>query len=553
MGEEEEHIALRVEPLDMQCRELNEKYMAPVSYNMNNMFITDWDEDDFANLDFYDIFERFYEETYGKNCPYTMSDDLSVGNEYDIPADEFENVIMQHFKVSPEELHTLLRYDTDKNIYTYRPRGFDEFDYVEVPYPEVTAFETNDDGSLTLTVNAVFPNDNTSKLFSHKVTVAEENGKIYYRSNEILGDEEINLWWHADRLSDEEWNENYKGGVDAADDYSWMIPQADHENFTEEEKKQIEEDTLRNVTKVWEFINQPRISVLEALGQLGVIATTDGANTQNGEKFNPFYDDYLSGKSGMVTIFKVYDDGVIGSITFLNRDEEIQSYYVGVKPGANGEPCISEKSVQEIASVKYTPKGYFIYEYKDPMLHAGSHGYFRLSPMSDECRSLTDRFLKYLDFQKYKLMVCDWDEKTVNELLMPGMFEDFYYIKYSEAYRDSFDSIPADLFEEVMTTYLPVTVSDLRKAYEYNETSGTYSQETVYNSPYPPFLEVTDYKYNADGTITLYADGVWPDYDSDHAFTNEIVVKPFKDGTFRILSNDVTEQELKLPPVAYTK
>ena len=553
MGEEEEHIALRVEPLDRQCRELNEKYMAPVSYNMNNMFITDWDEDDLAGLDFYDIFERFYEETYDKNCPYTMSDDLSVGNEYDIPADEFENVIMQHIKVSPEELHMLLRYDDDKNIYIYRPRGFDEFDYVEVPYPEVTAFETNDDGSLTLTVNAVYPNDNTSKLFSHKVTVADENGKIYYRSNEILGDEELDLWWHADRFSDDEWNEYYKGGADAEDDYSWMIPQADHENFTEEEKKQIEEDTLRNATEVWEFTKQPRTYVLEALGDLGVIATTNDADAQNGEKFNPFYDDYLNGKPGMITIYKVYDDGVIGSVTFLYRDEEIQSYYIGIKSGTDGGPCISEKVVQEIADIKYTPKGYFIYEYKDPMLHAGSHGYFRLSPMSDECRSLTDRFLKYLDFQKYKLMVCDWDEKTVHEFLMPGMFEDFYYIKYGEAYRDSFDSIPADLFEEVMTTYLPVTVSDLRKAYEYNETSGTYSQETVYNSSYPPFLEVTDYKYNADGTITLYADGVWPDYNSDHAFTNEIIVKPFKDGTFRILSNDVTEQELELPPVAYTK
>ena len=161
--------------------------------------------------------------------------------------------------------------------------------------------------------------------------------------------------------------------------------------------------------------------------------------------------------------------------------------------------------------------------------------------------------MKYLDFQKYKLMVCDWDEETVHELLMPGMFEDFYYIRYGEAYRDSFASIPADLFEEVMTTYLPVTVADLRKAYEYDETAGTYRQETVYNSPYPPFLEVTDYKYNVDGTITLYADGVWPDYNSDHAFSNEIVVKPFKDGTFRILSNDVTEQELKLPAVAYIK
>ena len=214
MSEEEEHIALRVEPLDEQCRELCEKYMTPVSYNLNNMFITDWDEDDFAGLDFYDIFDRFYMETYGKNCPYTMSDDLSVGNEYDIPADEFENVIMQHIKVSPEELHMHLRYDANKNIYIYRPRGFDEFDYAEVPYPEVAAFETNDDGSMTLMVNAVYPNENTSKLFSHKVTVADENGRIYYLSNEILGDEELNLWWHGDRLSDDEWNEYYKGGDD---------------------------------------------------------------------------------------------------------------------------------------------------------------------------------------------------------------------------------------------------------------------------------------------------------------------------------------------------
>ena len=304
--------------------------------------------------------------------------------------------------------------------------------------------------------------------------------------------------------SDKEYS---KGGDDAADDYSWMIPRAEHENFTEEEKKQIEEDTLRAATDVWDlyenitidqlpssfgsgitdFTKEQRLSVLEALGDLGVIATTDDANTQNGEKFNLFYDGYLNGKPGMVTIYNVSDDGLIGSSTFLYRDEEIQSYYVEVKPGADGQPCVLGKNVQEIAAIKYTPKGYFIYEYKNPMLHASAFGYFRLSPMSDECRSLTDRFLKHLEFQKYKLMVCDWNEETVHELLMLGMFEDFYFIKYHEGYRDSFDAIPGDLFEEVMTTYLPVTVSDLRKAYEYNETTGTYSQETVYNSPYPPY------------------------------------------------------------------
>ena len=210
MSEEEEHIALRVEPLEEKCRKLCEKYMMPISYGLNNIFIINWNENDYSNLDFYDIFERFYKEIYGKNCPYTMNDDLSVGNEYKISADEFEHVIMQHFRVSSKELQLLLRYDVERNVYIYRPRGFEEFDYAEVPYPEVVAYEENADGSETLTVNAVYPNGNTSKIFSHKVTVIEEDGKIYYLSNEILGDKELNLWWHADRLSDDEWNEYYK-------------------------------------------------------------------------------------------------------------------------------------------------------------------------------------------------------------------------------------------------------------------------------------------------------------------------------------------------------
>ena len=34
---------------------------------------------------------------------------------------------------------------------------------------------------------------------------------------------------------------------------SWLIPQADHDNFTVEEKKQIEADTLLAATEVWDI------------------------------------------------------------------------------------------------------------------------------------------------------------------------------------------------------------------------------------------------------------------------------------------------------------
>ncbi|MCI8502547.1 MAG: ATP F0F1 synthase subunit B, partial [Dorea sp.] len=50
--------------------------------------------------------------------------------------------------------------------------------------------------------------------------------------------------------------------------------------------------------------------------------------------------------------------------------------------------------------------------------------------------------------------------------------------------------------------------------------------------------------------ITLIVDGVWPDYNSDLAFRNKVVVRPFEDGTFQYLSNSIEEMELELPEAA---
>ena len=101
-----------------------------------------------------------------------------------------------------------------------------------------------------------------------------------------------------------------------------------------------------------------------------------------------------------------------------------------------------------------------------------------------------------------------------------------------------------------MTTYFPVSVEQLRKHCKYDEDSNSYEYEMNNASLYPPFGEVVKYTENEDGTITLIVDGVWPDYNSDCAFTNKIVVQPFEDGTFRYLSNAIEQKELELPPIA---
>ena len=55
-----EHTALRVMPLDEKCREWNRKYLLPVGYGQNNLFLCDWTESDYGDLDLYDIFDKFY-------------------------------------------------------------------------------------------------------------------------------------------------------------------------------------------------------------------------------------------------------------------------------------------------------------------------------------------------------------------------------------------------------------------------------------------------------------------------------------------------------------
>ena len=130
------------------------------------------------------------------------------------------------------------------------------------------------------------------------------------------------------------------------------------------------------------------------------------------------------------------------------------------------------------------------------------------------------------------------------------MYEDVYRISTGENLKTEGWKIPAEEYERIMTTYFPVSVEQLREHCGYDEGSNSYEYEMIYASPYPPFGEVVDYTQNTDGTITLIVDGVWPDYNSDLAFRNTVVVQPFEDGTFRYLSNSIEQIELELPPIA---
>lgn len=211
MNDVPERAALRVEPIDEKCRELNRQYILPIGYERNNMFIVDWSEDDFGELDFYDLFDIFYLPVYHQRVPYVPDENLQVGVVYRIPKEEFETVIFPYFKIDSETLQSKTTYFSEDAAYEYKPRGFYEIEYPEMPYPEVVNYVDNNNGTMTLTVNVVFPDQMISKVYAHEVTIRPlDDGGVQYVSNRMIPSEDnYGQTWNVPRLTEEEWEERY--------------------------------------------------------------------------------------------------------------------------------------------------------------------------------------------------------------------------------------------------------------------------------------------------------------------------------------------------------
>ena len=192
------HTALRVQPLDETCRKLNRKYMLPVGYERNDIFLLNWDESDFGEIDFYDVFDKFYTEVYGQLSPYVEDENFNVGAIYRIPKDEFEMVIKSHFNIDDETLQSKTTYFSEDESYEYRPRGWYASESPSNPYPEVVAYNENDDGTITLLVEAVWPKYWDDKAYVHEVTVRPEGDNFKYVSNRIV-EKKMDTKWYVGR------------------------------------------------------------------------------------------------------------------------------------------------------------------------------------------------------------------------------------------------------------------------------------------------------------------------------------------------------------------
>lgn len=198
----DDYILIRLKEVDKELYDLNAKYILPIGYVYNNMFICDWSYKDYGMLCFNDLLEGFY--MVRNNKYFNIEDYPKVTEPYIysyIPSSLFESTIMPYFDISLQEFRKRCLYDKEKDIYPWQEIcnvNFASYPSVE---PEVIKYQDNEDGTITLTVNARCNDYKTTCLFTHEVVIRKlADDKYHYLSNKVTYRSEHELPTNEPRL-----------------------------------------------------------------------------------------------------------------------------------------------------------------------------------------------------------------------------------------------------------------------------------------------------------------------------------------------------------------
>lgn len=177
--------AIRVKPMNAELRSMTQKYLNVLGYEDNNLFIENWNENDFTNLELYDIYE-------------VLTGNITAENEM-IPASEFESVITRYLNITLNAIRSMTDYNSNEDVYYFSSRTVEaKGSTLDMPYPEVTSVVNNEDGTITLLVEAVWPKYRDDSAYVHEVTIRPEGGGFKYVSNRVV-EKKMETKWYVGR------------------------------------------------------------------------------------------------------------------------------------------------------------------------------------------------------------------------------------------------------------------------------------------------------------------------------------------------------------------
>ena len=296
--------------------------------------------------------------------------------------------------------------------------------------------------------------------------------------------------------------------------------------LTEKEKQELRNQLLKIVTQCkdiyhpiidqttgYQSISREEVKkIKKRFGENGLVCVAENMNMENYEKVEEFYLDYLEDRETDVTIYEVNNDGSFCSETFIYRNKVLQTFTMTLTWEKGEQAEISNGTANNIAEIKYTSKGYLIYSYEYIVAHAALKEYYRVKPLSDTLRILTDQYVSVFNYLNYNFLTQNWDESNVETILLPRLFEDLYQVHTGEQLKKDSGRISAEIYENVMIACLPVTIEELRKHCGYDMESNTYdinnknNNEELVEKWEKGELSMKDYLYDQIGVGNINSD-----------------------------------------------
>ena len=176
---------IRIKPMTEEQREMSEKCVRGLGYQGNNLLCSNWDTEHMEELDYNGMYEYLYAMKYQEKF---NSENYPNG----IPKEKFENLIMEYLPVTAEQIREYAVFDEENQTYYWVRLGCFNYapTFFETSLPEVVDIKENEDGTVTLTVEAVCDMvicDDA--VITHELTVRfAEDGSFQYLGNKILND-----------------------------------------------------------------------------------------------------------------------------------------------------------------------------------------------------------------------------------------------------------------------------------------------------------------------------------------------------------------------------
>lgn len=194
---------------------------------------------------------------------------------------------------------------------------------------------------------------------------------------------------------------------------------------------------------------------------------------------------------------------------------------------------------------------YRCYPADDP--HYSDYSFFRLTPADRELYDLTRQYILPVGYRMVNLFLCDWSEGDWGNLSFNDVFAYLYELQTNTVFpwqiypvdNAGYCRIPAGLFERTLLSYFSVSLETLRLAARYDETANTYPWRAVHGDDLTAWEipdcqpEVTAWKENPSGTLTLTVRVACPDRKTNELFTHEVTVRPLESGGFQYVGNKV--------------